>query len=924
MPGSWELDMLDTPDMAEPQDMSGEPDMAPTCTPGEEDCACDARGDCDDGLSCIDDVCAPTPKSPCEADEHVVDGACEACAPGTTRDAGDDPNGEDTSCAPILCGEDEFVDGNACVTCAAGSTNPAGDDASGADTSCTATLCPQDHRVSSNRCVPCQSGTTRQEGDDATGQNTTCDAITCGQDERVANNACVLCAPGTQNAPGDDASGSNTSCDPVYCGQDEYVSNNACVSCPSDSFNEPGDDASGPDTACNGFCNQDEYVSNNVCTPCSVGTQNAAGDNPTGSNTTCDPILCGQDEYVASNLCTSCAPGTENTQGDDASGSDTSCDVIFCGPDAFVSSNTCTACAPGSVNAPGDDASGQDTTCDPILCAQDEYVASNACVTCPAGTTNTAGDDASGPDTACDPILCGQDEYVASNLCTTCPTDTTNTAGDDASGADTTCEDACSVIFGKFCFELDPTYVKSSNTGGGDWFGHRAAVSGDILVVNARFESSNATGINGNQGNNSSNNAGAVYVFERDASGMWSQTAYLKPPQTTTGDQFGQALDIDGDTVVIGAAFEDSNATGIGGDPNNGSASNSGAAYIFVRDAAGVWSQQAYIKASNAQSGDVFGISVAIDGDTVLVGAPGEASNATGVNGDKTNNSAGGAGAVYVYERDAAGSWTESAYLKASNTDASDRFGQHVDIDGDTIAVGATEERSNATGVDGDQTNDAIANAGAAYVFTKDAAGDWSQQAYIKASNTDLDDWFGYWVAIDGDTLAVSASREQSSATGINGDQSDDSADRAGAAYVFVRDAAGTWTQQAYIKASNTGAGDRFGINVVLHGDRLFVGTPLEDGSGTGFFAISDDLAENAGAVYVYERDATGTWAEIAYLKAPNTGAFDEFGSGIAFDGRWLVCGALGEKSNATGVDGDQTNNALTKAGAAFLYDLGP
>ena len=126
-------------------------------------------------------------------------------------------------------------------------------------------------------------------------------------------------------------------------------------------------------------------------------------------------------------------------------------------------------------------------------------------------------------------------------------------------------------------------------------------------------------------------------------------------------------------------------------------------------------------------------------------------------------------------------------------------------VSGDTVVVGASQEDSNATGINGDQSNNSADTAGAAYVFVRSGA-TWTQQAYLKASNTDAVEYFGYSVAVSGDTVVVGAYGEDSNATGINGDQSDNSADFAGAAYVFVRNGA-TWTQQAYLKASNTDVG---------------------------------------------------------------------------------------------------------------------
>ena len=160
--------------------------------------------------------------------------------------------------------------------------------------------------------------------------------------------------------------------------------------------------------------------------------------------------------------------------------------------------------------------------------------------------------------------------------------------------------------------------------------------------------------------------------------------------------------------MVVGASGEDSNATGINGDQTNNSASDSGAAYVFVRNGV-TWTQQAYLKASNTDAGDLFGYSVAVSGDTVVVGAYGEDSNATGVNGDQTDNSARDSGAAYVFVRNG-GTWTQQAYLKASNTDGGDGFGYSVAVSGDTVVVGAFGEDSNATGINGDQTNNSAPN----------------------------------------------------------------------------------------------------------------------------------------------------------------------------------------------------------------------
>jgi len=270
----------------------------------------------------------------------------------------------------------------------------------------------------------------------------------------------------------------------------------------------------------------------------------------------------------------------------------------------------------------------------------------------------------------------------------------------------------------RYPLTIDPiaqqAYFKASNTDAGDSFGAAVAVSGDTVVVGAYEEDSSATGVNGNQANNSLEDSGAAFVFIRSGVG-WSQQAYLKASNTGAADQFGRAVAMSGDTVVVGAFSEASNATGVNGNQANESASGAGAAYVFVRSGA-LWSQQGYLKASNTGVGDSFGWSVAVSGDTVVVGALDESSSASGVNGDQADNLASDSGAAYVFVRSGA-TWTQQAYLKASNTGANDSFGLAVAVSGGTVVVGASSEDGNATGVNGAQASNGAAGAGAAYLF---------------------------------------------------------------------------------------------------------------------------------------------------------------------------------------------------------------
>jgi hypothetical protein len=331
----------------------------------------------------------------------------------------------------------------------------------------------------------------------------------------------------------------------------------------------------------------------------------------------------------------------------------------------------------------------------------------------------------------------------------------------------------------------------------------------------------------------------------------------------------------------------------------------------------GDFTQQAYVKATNTGAFDAFGFAVALDGDTLVVGAPNEDGASTGVGGDQASNAASSAGAVYVYVRHGL-DWVPQAYLKASNAGAGDLFGWSVAIDGDVLVVGAVEEDSAATGVDGNQADDSAFGAGAAYVFVRSGS-TWTQAAYLKASNTDADDQFGWSVAVDGDTVVVGVPRERSAATGVNGDASDDSASWAGAAYVFV-ETGGVWSQQAYLKASNAQAGDEFGYSVALDGETLVVGARGEDSIASVVNGNqSADVLNAPGAAYVFVRD-TGVWSQEAYLKATNPTSNDWFGTDVDVDGDTAVVGALGEGSASTGVNGVQGDNSLPGAGAAYVF----
>lgn len=481
------------------------------------------------------------------------------------------------------------------------------------------------------------------------------------------------------------------------------------------------------------------------------------------------------------------------------------------------------------------------------------------------------------------------------------------------------------------------TYIKASNPGVDDQFGGSAvllgvsvALSGDgaTLAVGSRLEDSAATGIDGDQDDNSARNAGAAYVFGLAANGGWRQDAYVKASNAGPGDQFGfaVALSDDGATLAVSANLEDSAATGVNGDPHDNSMENSGAVYVFRRGDAG-WRQEAYVKASNTgepEDGDNFGYALGLsaDGNTLAVGATGEDGSGASGSGDGSDNSARGAGAVYVFAREG-GDWTQQAYLKASNADATDLFGVSLAIsdDGNTLVIGALDEDGSSSGVGGPDDNDSRGS-GAVYVFARDGA-QWHQQSYLKASNAARNDAFSM-VAVSGggNTLAVASFDEDSNDTGVGADQTDDSSEDSGAVYVFSRDG-GSWAQTAYVKPSNTSPFDQFGTRLFLNrdGSVLAVGAPLEDGSASGVNGPQDDLADEAGAVYLYRR--TGDeWRQTAYLKAPASEIYDEYGANVALDdsGETVAVGVRVEDGGAAGIGGDQSDNSVRDSGAVFVH----
>ena len=349
-------------------------------------------------------------------------------------------------------------------------------------------------------------------------------------------------------------------------------------------------------------------------------------------------------------------------------------------------------------------------------------------------------------------------------------------------------------------------YIKAGNLVSAMGFGEAVALGTDTLVVGTSGEDSSVTTItNGTTVPGDMNltyDSGAVYVYRRTGT-SWAREAYIKPANTYAGAYFGFSLSLSSETLAVGSYLERSLQTTItNGTTASADISGTGVGAVYIYKRTGVnWAQEAYLKAPNAETGDDFGYSVSLAGDSLAVGAPMEDSNQTTITNGTTgssNNSASSAGAVYVYKRTGV-NWTQEAYVKAVNGEATDSFGGRVSINGNTLAVTAWQEKSNQQGITNGSTasaDNSAAYAGAVYVYQRSGTS-WAQEAYVKSANLEANDYFGganftggTALAIESNTLAVGAPGEDSNQTSVtNGTtaSADNSISNAGAVYIYLR-----------------------------------------------------------------------------------------------------------------------------------------
>ncbi len=367
--------------------------------------------------------------------------------------------------------------------------------------------------------------------------------------------------------------------------------------------------------------------------------------------------------------------------------------------------------------------------------------------------------------------------------------------------------------------------LAASDGESGDEFGRSVAISGDTIVVGAYAD------------DHAGRYSGAAYVFTGSGE-TWTERGKLTAGDAEPGGHFGISVSIDGDTIVVGA-FGDNG----GWDMGSTYVSGSGAAYVFTRTG-NTWNHQQKLTAEDAATHDRFGISVAIDGDTIVAGA--------------YNDDGGGrnSGSAYVFTR-IGNTWNQQQKLTAQDGAENDNFGNSVSIDGDAIVVGA------------DRDDDGGPSSGSAYVFTR-VGNAWSQLQKLTADDGTQADRFGISVTIDGDSIAVGASGVEEST---------------GSAYVFTLEGS-SWIQQQKLTASDAASHDEFGGSVSIAGGTIVVGAYRNDNSGNG-----------SGTAYAYGRN-DGTWAQSAtdFAVSPTFGNYGtpdgRTGESVAVDGDYLVVGA--------------------------------
>jgi hypothetical protein len=416
-------------------------------------------------------------------------------------------------------------------------------------------------------------------------------------------------------------------------------------------------------------------------------------------------------------------------------------------------------------------------------------------------------------------------------------------------------------------------FIKAKPNDQGDHMGSGIALYEDTMVVGALFEDGGKGGVNPDPSSNGAVDSGAAYVFVRHDN-SWVQEAYLKAETPVDNGFCGIAVAIWKDTIAMGCVRASEFGNG---------AAMPGEAYVYVRNG-GKWTQQARLTLPGNDI-NLFGHTVALEGDRLAIGAPYE--DTGGAN----------AGALYVYER-SGDKWGEPVRLAADQPHTRGSMGWSVALSGDRLVAGSVER----VGLDANPNGP-----GAAFVYTHSSSG-WSAPARLPAPKLDDGATFGGAVAISGDTIVVGASRGELLTT-----------TPAGEAFVFDR-SGDTWGFTQKLVSTYPRNSNFFGGSVALSPTTLVVGAPGDTSSAQGINGDpSRNDVTNCGSFYIYGREG-GKWAQSAYVKAKNAQSEARFGESLAMYGDTVVTGAAAESHGSEGVNPPDDSSVAIESGAAYVF----
>ncbi|HBS85187.1 MAG: hypothetical protein A2W91_01745 [Bacteroidetes bacterium GWF2_38_335] len=418
--------------------------------------------------------------------------------------------------------------------------------------------------------------------------------------------------------------------------------------------------------------------------------------------------------------------------------------------------------------------------------------------------------------------------------------------------------------------------IVSSDRSEYDEFGVSVSISGSYAVIGAPGEGVVI-------GSDTIPGAGAAYIFRMDDTGNWFEVQKIQSSDLNVNDNFGTSVAISGDYIVIGASYEDEDAL------LGEYISNAGSAYVFERNESEIWEQKQKLVASDRGLADIFGSSVSISGNVIIIGAPNEDEDATG--GTTISNS----GSAYIFQRNESGVWNEIQKIVAPDRAETDIFGNSVSISETYAIVGASGKELEIVG------GTLINNVGAAYIFEKHVSGIWIMVKKAMSSDGSEGDFFGCSVAISGNNSIIGAAAENHDAEGNNNMVS------SGSVYLFERNAYGNWQQFQKIVASDRQPGDNFGYTVAIDHEIAIIGSYAEGN------LLPGDTLINAGAAYIFRKN--GEWQQLQKITAPDRDDNDFFSVSVSISGSYAISGAWFEDHDLTG------ETYAESSGSAYIFN---